>query len=92
MDICLRYGAAIDRDLGIVEPRRKPAARRVHNHAFDLHPGHTLRRIDGKPDCCFRRVHINDGAALYPARALMSNTEDAAAMVRPRSVSKDRSD
>ena len=83
VDIGLRNGPPGDRDLGIVEPRGKPAAGRVHDHAFDLHPSHALRRVDGETDGSFRRVHIDDGAALDPARALMSDAKNAATMAAP---------
>ena len=79
----MRNGPPGDRDLGIEEPRGKPAAGRVHDHAFDLHPSHALRRVDGETDGSFRRVHVDDGAALDPARALMSDAKNAATMGAP---------
>jgi len=82
------YGAAIDRDLGIVEPRPqacRPVAFTIT--LFDLHPSIRSGRIDGKPDCCFRRVHINGRRRPLSRASVDVQYEDAAAMVRPRSVS-----
>ena len=62
---------------------REPAARRIDDHAFDLDAGHPLRRVDGEADRVFDRVEVDDGAALDPARALMPDAEDAAAMRAP---------
>src|SRR5579875_1998605 len=79
----LPAGPASARDLGIIEPRGQAAACRVDDHAFDLHAGHPFGCIDGKPDRGFRRLHVDNGAALDAARALMSDAENAAAMGAP---------
>ena len=80
MDVGLRHGAAAERDLGVEQLRAEPAAGGVDDDAFDLDAGHALGGVDGEPDRVFGRVHVDDGAALDAARALMPDAENAAAM------------
>ena len=68
------------RDLGVEQLRAEPSAGRVEDDAFDLDAGHALGRVDGEPDRFLGGVHIDDGAALDAARALMPDAEDPAPM------------
>ncbi len=98
MDFALADRLAAQRDLGVEQLRRQPAARHVDDDAVDLDPRHPFGGVDRQADRVLGGVEIDNRAGLDAARTLMADAEHAAAMaalrqrsLTPRSASVGRS-
>ena len=80
VDFALADRLAAQRDLGVEQLRRQPAARHVDDDAVDFDPRHPFGGVDRQANRVLGGVEIDDRARLDPARALMADAEHAAAM------------
>ena len=70
-------------DLGGEQPRGQTTAGQIDDDALEFDAGHSLGGVDRQPNGALGGVEIDDRAGLDPARALMSDAQNLAAMRSP---------